>query len=520
MAPHLDSSAGFLFFAALLLAGICIFRDYGISWDEPMQRNAGQIAMRYVTGKSNELFSYRDKNYGTAFELPLAIAERIFGLTGDPQSVFAMRHFATFLLFFIGVIFFYKLCRYRFRSRMAGLAGALFLVLSPRIFAGSFYNSKDIPFLSVFIISIYTLIRYLNTPTPAKALLHALASAILIDIRVVGIVMPLFTIAFLTLDTLTMRKGAPLKRVFIDGKLAAYAFFLAVFTIAFWPLLWRHPLYNFIAAFREMSHYNFPYQILYLGRFIGGRELPWHYLPVWIAISTPLFYIVFFIIGCAVSAGMILKNPLTFLKDKRDDLLFLSWFFFPVIMIIALKSVLYDDWRQVYFIYPALILIAMIGIEAFFKIIKDRFVRNENAAKIILVIVTTLGLAPTAAFMIKNHPYQNVYFNTLAGRDMADIKKKFELDCWGLSYGKALAYILATDKSPEIKIYAANLPGIFNALAFPAEERKRLIFADKPEDAKYFVSNYRWHPEDYPYKDEYYSIKIGNAKIMVVYRLK
>ena len=107
----------------------------------------------------------------------------------------------------------------------------------------------------------------------------------------------------------------------------------------------------------------------------------------------------------------------------------------------------------------------------------------------------------------------------LAGRDMADVKRKFELDYWGLSYKKALEYILTTDRSPEIKVCAANEPGIFNSLVFPAKERNRLIFVDTPEKAKYFVSNYRWHPEEYPYKDEFYSIKVGNAKIMAVYKL-
>jgi hypothetical protein len=199
-----------------------------------------------------------------------------------------------------------------------------------------------------------------------------------------------------------------------------------------------------------------------------------------------------------------------YFREKRDDLIFLLWFFFPIAAIIILKSVLYDDWRQVYFIYPALILIAMIGMESILKVMKNKF---------ILVIITVLGLAPVVNFMIANHPYQNVYFNMLAGRDMADVKEKFELDYWGLSYRKALEYILAADKSPEIKIYSASKPGIFNALALPAKEQKRLVFVDAPEGAKYFVSNYRWHPEDYPYKDECYSIRVGNAKIMAVYKL-
>ena len=36
--------------------------------------------------------------------------------------------------------------------------------------------------------------------------------------------------------------------------------------------------------------------------------------------------------------------------------------------------------------------------------------------------------------MIRDHPYQNVYFNLLAGSDK---RHRFELDYWGLSYKEA-----------------------------------------------------------------------------------
>jgi hypothetical protein len=40
-----------------------------------------------------------------------------------------------------------------------------------------------------------------------------------------------------------------------------------------------------------------------------------------------------------------------------------------------------------------------------------------------------------------------------------------------------------------------------------------------PGKAKYFLSNYRWDREKHSYGEEYYSIKIDGAKIMVVYKL-
>ena len=46
---------------------------------------------------------------------------------------------------------------------------------------------------------------------------------------------------------------------------------------------------------------------------------------------------------------------------------------------------------------------------------------------------------------------------------------------------------------------------------------KRISKGGSTKEADYFLSNYRWHEKEYPYKNEYFSIKVGRAKIMVVY---
>jgi len=122
--------------------------------------------------------------------------------------------------------------------------------------------------------------------------------------------------------------------------------------------------------------------------------------------------------------------------------------------------------------------------------------------------------------MIRYHPYQNVYFNILAGRDMNEIKNNFELDYWGLSYRKALEYILRNDKSKIVSVCVANWPGKANADILTPDDRSRLLYVENLQEAKYFLSNYRWHKEEYPYYDkEYYSISIDGAKIMIVYKM-
>ena len=98
---------------------------------------------------------------GIVFDLPLALLELIFQVD-DSREIFLLRHFFNFLLFFISVYFFFQLVKSRYNSWLVGLIGALFLIISPRIFADSFYNNKDIVFMSLFIISLFTATKFLE----------------------------------------------------------------------------------------------------------------------------------------------------------------------------------------------------------------------------------------------------------------------------------------------------------------------------------------------------------------------
>ena len=508
-----------LFFAVFLCISIAVFKDYGISWDECQQRGTGIINILYVFKGDQRLLTDSERYHGPAFEMFLVAIEKILKLTKSPRATFFMRHLVTFLLFYTGVFFFYLLCKLRFSSWKIGLLGSLFLILSPRIFADSFYNSKDIAFLAIFIISVYTLVRYLNKKSIPTAAIHALVCGLLIDIRISGIIVPFFTIIFAIADLLIIkRKKIECEKTVVS--LLAYIVLLISSTILFWPILWENPIYHFMNAFKQMSHFPWGGTVLYLGNYINGKNLPWHYIPAWIIISTPLFYSFCFFVGCFVSMKLLLKNPLQVYLSKKNDFIFMLCFFSPLAAAIVFRSVLYDGWRQMFFIYPALLIISLVGLTSLFESIKIKFQGWDYKVITAIVILLMAGnLTNTARFMIKYHPYQNVYFNMLAGRDMKEVKNNFELDYWGLSYRKALEYILKNDTDKVIKVNLASFPGTIIANILTSDDRNRLVYVKNPDEAKYFLSNYRWHKDEYSYKNEYYSIKIDGAKIMVVYRL-
>jgi len=294
---------------------------------------------------------------------------------------------------------------------------------------------------------------------------------------------------------------------------------MACFVILFRPLLWEEPFVRFLETFNQMKKYPWGGSVLYLGQIIGATRLPWHYIPVWLSITTPLSYLFFFVSGCLCVLGSFCRHPIYFYCQRRMDLFYLSCFFVPLIAVILLKSVLYDSWRHMFFIYPGFLMLALIGLRTFYQWVKNRFGKWHWRLAIIIILSFVLGdMANVAWFMIKYHPYQNVYFNRLAGKNMAEIKQNFELDYWGLSYKQALEYIVEHDDSPSIPIFALNRPGELNSFFLKKEDRERLHYVRDIRETKYFMSNFRMHKNEYSDGGEYFAVKVRDVNIMDVYR--
>ena len=185
--------AAALLFVVYLAVGVSIYSDYGISSDEISQRNFGLHSWEYMaSGDLSSPPARHDWDHGPALQIFLVAVEKVMHLE-DTREIFLMRHLVNFLVFFAAVWFFYLLCKYHFGDRKIAILGALFLIVSPRIFAHSFYNPKDLPFLSFFVISMYTLIRLSDRRDYRSAAAHAIACAFLIDIRITGVVMVAIT---------------------------------------------------------------------------------------------------------------------------------------------------------------------------------------------------------------------------------------------------------------------------------------------------------------------------------------
>ncbi len=288
----------FLIFVIFLFAvGISVYRDYGVSWDEGAQMDIGKANYTYVTKGTPTLLTFPDRYYGPFYETPLW---RMTVKLPNPQMIYA-RHLINFFVFVFGAICLYILAYKLLRNPWWSLLTLILLVLSPRIFADSFYNTKDIPFLAFFTLGFLSMVLLLeavwkdrNWPIKiGTTALAALTCAFAVDVRLPGIILIPFALFLLVIVGICRPKHWKHLGVII----AEYLILSVGFIVLFWPILWHDPFHEFINAYLNMSHYPWEHVVLYRGQFIEASNLPWHYIPTWILISTPLLQLSAFALG-------------------------------------------------------------------------------------------------------------------------------------------------------------------------------------------------------------------------------
>jgi len=523
------------FFGILFALGLILVPDYGVSFDEGVQRVSGQISLLYVfqqlpislqqrllsptaadlikqKGGARQLKDYRDRDYGVVFELPVSAAEQVLRLR-DERTIYLFRHYCNWAICFVGFAAFYHLAARRFASWRAGLLGTLLLVLSPRLFPDFFYNDKDAVFLALFTLALATAILFLQRPTWKTAVWHALACALAIDVRIMGVLVPAATLALFTLRAFRGEYGRQAVLVPIN----LYLGLLGTLVVTMWPYLWEAPLDNFVQAFHNMSHFRWPGSVLYQGKLLLATQLPWHYALVWIGITTPLLYLAAFILGTTLIFRRVLARrwQLYATDAEWQDLLFLGLGLAPILAVIILHSVLYNGWRQLYFCYPMLLLVALQGLVAAWHWIPAGSTLRRYW-RVGLGTVVSGTLLTIAGRMIQLHPFENIYFNALA---TAPAEEYYDADYWGLSFREGLEWVVRNDTRPHIRLYTSAIqPATLNTYMLTPAERMRIELVDNIENADYSLH----YSSQRSVQDTnlVYTVKAGNHRLLAIFRLR
>ena len=482
-------AVGIVLLLALTLLGWRTLDDYGISWDEAIQRTHGRVSLDYAFDKLGidavalepqyALESYPWAHYGMLYQLTSSLLERRLGWSDDPFAYYRLRHALNFFLYLIALICFYRMLRLRWPARSwFPLLGTAMLVFSPRLYGHAFFNPKDHVLLVGYVIASYTLLRYLRRPTLSALLMHALATALALNTRLPALMIVVVTLGALGWEQIERGRGSwrPTRH------LVLYLLASFLLTIPFFPYLWEDTWSRLIAAFSEMSAFEWGGHNLLFGNRIPATDVPAYYIPVWIAITTPLVFFLLILYGLVATVVRLGKNVRSRRpwRDYREqfDLVQFALAVGPVLAVILLDSTLYNGWRHLHFVYPALTCLAVTAVAGL-----------QKRYRWLIYGALALEFLLTAVAMVRYHPHQYVYFNEVISGE--PLGARFDMDYWGTGFREAFVTLARSVPPGETRtVFCEEWPCVDNLAALPPPLRSRLTHTTDSLRADYLATHF------------------------------
>ena len=494
-------------FSFFFIVSLLTFKDYGVGIEENFHRASGFYWLNYLLNfteleKLKDLTNYKiselyilnpnlpsvEKNlsYGIVFDVPAALLEIIFDFEENQHNIY-LKHYLNFILFFLSAICFSLLLKKKFLNPYVTIFGTLIYFLTPRIYGSSYFDGKDLFYLSMFTFVFYFYYNYENKKGVLNLIFFSLFAAFLTSSRIIGIMIP---ISFILVYFFVILSSGKIKNnlniIFI------FLFSYLILLYMHWPYLWNVD-FKSVFAYQDIS-------VFFNGEFYRQKYLPLEYIPKWILISTPIFILIFFIFGTfqifkrlfvrliSVKENQKIKYQSDLWKSKNEkiDFFIMLCFLQTIFLYLTFNLQIYSAWRHFFFVHFFISYFFSYGIYYLFTNFRKSKIKLYSFSILLIFFTFEMGYK-----LYLYHPYQNTYFNNLMS---PDDKLKFQRDTAYLSRVDTLKNILDDSKNSKIiKIATASWAPLGDVLyMFSEEEIKKinLIGNDSKLEADYIYTNY------------------------------
>lgn len=414
-----------------LIVGIALLSDYGESWDEArLYSYADQSVQAYYALFDPKIpvdFGNDDLHYyGPAYLMGMSLLVHGFQNLFPQVPRIDLWHIGNFVCLQFGLTCFYFLAR-RFTGTLSTLATTALLSSQPLLWGHGFINPKDIPFMTFFMASILVGLKMLDELEKQGFSLKTLMNnpwfyvagiflGLTVSIRILGLAAGIIVLFHLFLSN-------PHKALRLS-----YAYYGLALIISFltWPYLWASPVVNFLKSLYVMLKFQWVGHVLFDGVYYRTDQVPRTYLPQLFSMQLTETALILF---CAGFVILFLTN----LRKKHNSLirLILIWFIAPITFILVKGINLYDNTRQLLFIFPPVFLIISVALEFLFVWLKTLW------AQILLILII---VSPGVAGMVEYHPFEYTYYNFFSVHTR-QIFRNFETDYFATSYKEATTYL-------------------------------------------------------------------------------
>ncbi len=476
--------------------GVPIMDDYGIWGDEIHQRRTAAAIADYALGVSEEPPPLIYRYSGVAFEAPLMLLERTLHLQ-DTRHIHLIRRLISHLFFIVGG-FACAMLAYRMTgSRLIALLAMLLFLLHPRLYAHSFFNTKDTPFAVALVIALFLAHRAFRRDTLGAFLLCGIGVGLAISLRPFGAMLPPLIFAMRALDLWRAGK-AERKRILISAALFVASALATTYIIH--PYYWENPL-RFVEGVRVLSQYPVIVRNLFMGEIYRSDAVPWNYIPVWFAITAPPLTLALGALGAAAVCWQTIARPLRALSDRETlfRILLLVCIALPVAVAIILQANLYNDWRHMYFLWGPFCLLAAVGLHALANSNMGKgvwkvgarlpgWVRGGGARRGLAYGAAGFGLITTLSAMAALHPNQQVYFNALTDTKTPGVLgERYDMDYFQVAQLQLLERLLARYPDGVLRVWMRNSQDQI----LRQKDRNRVVDFHNPHAADFFIMRVR-----------------------------
>ena len=471
--------------ALFLVAGLAIVDDYGVGGNTNTYRSIAISTVNYVLHNDpGRLQEAADRFYGVAFELPLfLLTERVLGLE-DPRHIYLARHVLTHLFFLIGGFCCYLLALRLSGDRLVALLVMLLFLLSPRLYAHSFFNSKDPVFASAFVMALLLVSRVFDKDSLGAYRQCGAMAGLLINLRIMGVVLFALVLAFRVWAWFQAEGREARRRAATTT--GAFALWGGVVLFISLPYLWGDPVGRLAEYWT--THANHPHVInnLFRGKVFPAAALPWDYMLRWFVISQPPVTLLLGLLGLGalgLAAGGVVRRGVG-AAELRFGVLLATCFALPLVAFALLRPNAYDDWRHFYFLHGPFCLLATFALMGMrqlpARVLRKRWVGGAAGA------LTAAGLVIVVVQMAQIHPNQHLYFNFLVDRKTPEwLRTRYTMDYYLMTLRQGYEYMLRQAPAGAINLHKSLNVG---KMILPAADRRRLTH-DPSRDLDFYLAD-------------------------------
>ena len=241
--------------------------------------------------------------------------------------------------------------------------------------------------------------------------------------------------------------------------------------------------------FVTLSRHPVAFPILFQGELIMANDLPPHYIPTWVAITTPPVALLLGVAGIIALIRRGWASPRDILRhgNLKFGFLLIGCLIMTFIAVVVVTPTMRSGWRLMYFLYAPFCVLAAFGLHCLAS------VSGRTVLRAVAYTLVGVGILINVLQMVRIHPYQQAYFNFLVDRETPGLLgDQYPLEYWGTSYLDGLRWLTETYPGSHIHVWGSYIGHYRRNRAFlPESARQKIVLKGEGETiGDFYITNH------------------------------